>query len=375
MRHPDNLLGLLDELYESVLQPSMWSGAMRSLADFAGAQGTAYLTTDVQKQAILRGECEGLDPVLPLQYIEYYASREIRLAPALKYPVGAGFTEGALVDRREYERSEIYCDFLLPNDIPYVYGLWVTRSTTTASMFLFERSRRQGCFERNDEDRCGLVAPHLVRALHARDVLARARQRERVCFSLLDRLPVGVVLLDERLRVIESSSRATAVLDERTTLLLDESRIRASHASDDIRLQHALRAAASSRAQDRGPGSSVIVRGAGNPASLNVTVLPVRDSSVFSVVKPAAILLFSNRGLDARGAAIRAQRAFGLTQAEAVLACTLSSGITLREAAETLRRSVNTCKSQLKGIYQKLGCRSHTELAKALLSLDLSASG
>jgi DNA-binding NarL/FixJ family response regulator len=42
----------------------------------------------------------------------------------------------------------------------------------------------------------------------------------------------------------------------------------------------------------------------------------------------------------------------------------LFTGITLREAADHLQLSINTCKAQLKSIYSKTGCSSHVDLAK-----------
>ena len=55
-----------------------------------------------------------------------------------------------------------------------------------------------------------------------------------------------------------------------------------------------------------------------------------------------------------------------MTEAEAALASTLYSGISPREAADTLGLSINTCKTQLKSVYAKVNCRSHVQLVKKL---------
>jgi DNA-binding CsgD family transcriptional regulator len=59
--------------------------------------------------------------------------------------------------------------------------------------------------------------------------------------------------------------------------------------------------------------------------------------------------------------------ALRLTEAESRLAAVIFSGASLREAAEHLGKSSHTCKTQLKSIYAKSGCRNHVELTKALL--------
>jgi DNA-binding CsgD family transcriptional regulator len=83
------------------------------------------------------------------------------------------------------------------------------------------------------------------------------------------------------------------------------------------------------------------------------------------------IVFDPNRDAQQQTTAVR--RVLGLTDAEARLACALFTGITLREAAERLSLSVNTCKSELKSIYAKTGSRSHVDLAKAVLFAALSA--
>ncbi len=61
----------------------------------------------------------------------------------------------------------------------------------------------------------------------------------------------------------------------------------------------------------------------------------------------------------------------GLAKAEAALAQSLFGGLTLKESAIDLGRSINTCKAQLKVIYCKTGCRSHSDLTKTLIMTAL----
>jgi DNA-binding CsgD family transcriptional regulator len=67
------------------------------------------------------------------------------------------------------------------------------------------------------------------------------------------------------------------------------------------------------------------------------------------------------------------REALHLTEAESRLASTLFAGVTLRQAAENLHVSVNTCKSHLKAIYAKTGCRSHADLVKIVFAATLGS--
>jgi DNA-binding CsgD family transcriptional regulator len=81
----------------------------------------------------------------------------------------------------------------------------------------------------------------------------------------------------------------------------------------------------------------------------------------------AGLMLIVDPEQAPRPRAALIQTALHLTRAEAALANKLFDGGSLRETAEALGRSINTCKAQLKSIYAKTGCRSHVDLAKALM--------
>jgi DNA-binding CsgD family transcriptional regulator len=68
------------------------------------------------------------------------------------------------------------------------------------------------------------------------------------------------------------------------------------------------------------------------------------------------------------------REALHLTDAEALLATTLFAGGTLRRAADELRVSINTCKSQLKSIYAKTGCRNQADLVKTVFAAALGSA-
>lgn len=83
--------------------------------------------------------------------------------------------------------------------------------------------------------------------------------------------------------------------------------------------------------------------------------------------RAACILIIFDPERSPRSSLATVKGALALTDAEASLAFVLFTGVTLQEAATRLELSVNTCKTQLKSIYAKTGCRSHVDLAKVLM--------
>jgi DNA-binding CsgD family transcriptional regulator len=66
---------------------------------------------------------------------------------------------------------------------------------------------------------------------------------------------------------------------------------------------------------------------------------------------------------------------FGLTPAETRLALKLQAGLTLAEAGRDLDISINTVRNQLRAIFDKLGLRRQSELARTLAQLAALAGG
>jgi DNA-binding CsgD family transcriptional regulator len=365
MSDPRQLFQCVEHLYESVLDDASWPKAMRAMAQFAGSSSTFYITANTVTATIAASECSGIDPCVNQQYLEYYAAKEVRLAPALAFPVGQPMTDETLLDKHTYRNSEIFRDLLQPHDVPHVMAVWVAKGLTAASIFAFERTQHMGTFDRGDVQRCLAVVPHLVRALNARESLRAMRQQRNIYAELLDRLSFGTLLLDESLRVIETSPAARRILDAATTLVFSEGRIQATSFADDARLQRALSHAAAYRRDYAVPGDSLSLL-APNGGRVNVVVLPVVSPELFTPLTPVVLVLLFDPSTARLPASSKLQGALGLTDAEARLASALFTGITLRESAERLHLSINTCKTQLKAIYSKLGCRNHVDLAKCL---------
>ncbi|MDP1617669.1 helix-turn-helix transcriptional regulator [Phenylobacterium sp.] len=66
---------------------------------------------------------------------------------------------------------------------------------------------------------------------------------------------------------------------------------------------------------------------------------------------------------------------FGLTRAETRLALKLQGGLSLAECGRDLDISVNTARNQLRAIFEKLGLRRQSELARTLAQLAALANG
>jgi DNA-binding CsgD family transcriptional regulator len=360
------LLGLVGQLYESVLDDHALPNALASLADYSGASAACYVTADAHTGGVLSADLINYDPDYQRRYVAHYGRKDLRIPPTLIVPVGEPITEHRFVDRETFERSEIYNDFLVPADIPHIMAVWVAKSTDSLAAVSLQRSLRQGRFLVEDEQRYKIVIPHLIRALRLRNELTALRAQLAHAMDVVDHLPFGVVFLDRAGRILHASHAATALMSAGNAIVCRDGAIRALDSADDQRLSRAIFRTCEADSSNDIPGDTILVRAAAPGRPITIAVLPLSVPPPLGPSHARCLLVVLNPDAAHLGAAELVERLLKLTRSEARLACALSGGVRLKDAAEQLAVSVNTCKAQLKSIYAKTGCKSHVDLARAV---------
>jgi PAS domain-containing protein len=364
-----SLLQVVGSLHDSVIDDDKWLGALQQIADFTGGSGAVHIIASPATAEVLHSQSVGLDPVVNERYLQHYAAKDIRIPPAIPLPVGQVVTEQSLVEPRELERSEIYGDLLSPFDIPHVMAAWLRKEAAGLEVVVIEGSHRHGPFSDQAQQRFKLVVPHLVRAVRLRDMLALARRAKHAYRLALESLPFGVIMLNEHGCILDATRAAERTLRNADGLTAVRGRVHATATNDDSRFQRLIHDAVTTGRRARAAGGSIALRS--ESGSLSVTVIPVSPQELLVSPQPAALLIVVDPKYAPPPNAGAIQRRFGLTKAEAALAAALFDCSSLREASVALGRSINTCKSQLKLIYQKTNCRHHADLAKKLLMTAL----
>jgi len=362
------LLNIVDRLYASVLDDSIFPDALSAIADYAGAKGTFWLRADRTSGRVIESLGVGTDPAVQLEYDQYYGARDVRIPPSLEAPLGYLVTEDSFLERADFQRSEIYNEFLVPHDIPHILAVWASKTPTNVAAVSLQRNRRQGRFTDIDKRRLAPVIPHLLRSLQMRSLVEPLRQERDAYLSAIDRMPFGVIFIDASGLVSDVSGPAQAILQSASGLTVKHGKLSAQNSSDDATLQRLIRASTRTMPSEAVESRTCSVRSLNGQRPLKIFVIPIQlTAAAFALTQECAVVIFGSEGSSRPNMAIVA-RSMGLTHAEASLACALFSGLTLIEAANQLGLSLNTCKSQLKAIYIKTDCHSHVDLAKAMFA-------
>ncbi len=197
--------------------------------------------------------------------------------------------------------------------------------------------------------------------------------------AVLERLDVGVVLLDAAGRPSFINARAERIVARGDGLRADQNGVTASFLADGRALQAAITttagAADGARTGDaaRGPAAGTEARRVylsrpSGLASLVVTVIPLgkladdgrpdAPCTALFIVDPEAPLRIDTQGLG---------MAYGLTPREASIAALLSRGADLTQAASTLGIGTSSAREYLKRALDKTGTRRQANLVRLVL--------
>jgi len=211
-----------------------------------------------------------------------------------------------------------------------------------------------------------LLVPHLATAcrlhatIHENAALAEA----------LDRIPMGVILLDSQYRPVLSNRTARSILELDDGFSIDSTGPHAGRLGEDAALRQLLRAAIEDEGAGRNAGSQfmAISRRSARRA-FPVMVSRLHSAIGDSVLRDAVAALFIS-DLEGRsfGRSGLLRDLYDLTRAEAELVDLLCDGVAIDEAARRRNVTINTARSQLKQVFAKTETSRQADLVRLVLA-------
>ena len=243
------------------------------------------------------------------------------------------------------------------------------RTGTRLTLWLF-RDLTAEAFDAEEVSLCEILAPQLRRGLELSQRIGASEVERSLYSSALDRLSVGVVIIDMSGKVVSCSVKAEDALAARDGLQMQAGKLRATAAKDDRELQAAIRIAM----QKATGGESDGMRGlaltkSSGVRNLGIIIQPVPGREGGGVMTAATVAIYfrdPDENADVANDLVR--QLFDLTPAEAAVARRLASGLSLEDAASSLEISRNTARAHLRSIFSKSGITRQTELVRLMLN-------
>lgn len=243
------------------------------------------------------------------------------------------------------------------------------RAGTRLTLWIF-RDLMDEPFDADDASLCEILAPQLRRGLELSQRMGANEVERSLYSSALDRLSVGVVIIDTSGKIVTCSVKAEEALASRDGLQMQAGKLRATEAKDDRALQSAIRSAMLKAAN----GESEDMRGlaltkSSGHRNLGIIIQPVPGRRAGGVMTAATVAIYirdPDENADVANDLVR--QLFDLTPAEAGVARRLASGLSLEDAASSLEISRNTARAHLRSIFSKSGITRQTELVRLMLN-------
>lgn len=356
----------------------LYSGCALSLVvplEAGSSVADAVRTNVATEQISLEWHAPSVTPEFTELFVQHF-----RVAPANPYLEPRAFApspasvhlSSELAHPRDVTRSAMYNEWMKPQGLSSAVGLVAYLEENgrpdMPALHLFRRVGRRE-FIASERRTLSLLVPHIRQAIHSRWRVA-ALEAERTAFAdVLDRLTIGVILLDSRGRMCGANQAAEAILRSGHGINYVDSRLAADKPQTTRQLQHLVREAGSTaRGMGTGGGGSILLPRQNAP-SLAVIVAPLRAAGAeLREASPAVIVFLTNPALDPPTVEEVLRSLHDLTPREAQLARGLADGWSLNDAARHLGTTISTERKRLSAIFQKTRTDRQATLVKLVLT-------
>jgi DNA-binding CsgD family transcriptional regulator len=267
-------------------------------------------------------------------------------------------------DEATLARDPFYAEFLGRIGLRYFISGVLTNTRRQFGVVAVQRSPKQGHVGGSEIKRMRLLLPHLQQAL---DVAARLGQRvdARASFEhALDWLADGVALIGSDGAVTYANDALQTMARRNDGLRIAKGRLIFAAPDAAARLQAAI--GCIDGLHDGNPGPlQVSDFAAARPSGAPPYVVSTRP--LFGNSPDSRAIIFIHDPLRRHAVAIDLLREmFGFTEAEASLAQSIQSGVSLAEYARTRAVSLNTVYTHLRRLKEKTGCNRMPALIRKL---------
>ncbi len=225
---------------------------------------------------------------------------------------------------------------------------------------------------------CRRLDPHLAQAcLNAAERLVLDHRIEHM-HELMDYAPVGLIHVDMDGSFAWMNRMASRLLHAGEGLEVRDGRLAARDSDTDQTLRHAMTNLIENR---RRVQALPIPRAGRLPLGLVLTRRPKAPTlprgepiGTIAIMDPERQFSADSDQASAQTAPLLRQL-YGLTDAEARLAVAITAGSTPQQVADRSGRSLETVRTQLKGVFRKLGVSRQTDLVRVLSPTLLNQDG
>ncbi|MTV36301.1 helix-turn-helix transcriptional regulator [Duganella radicis] len=351
-------------IYQSVLEAEPWRSSMALISEYMGCTSTTIVVRPSSSTDLGYLVCH---PTNGKEFETAYKTKWHLFDPFVNLPHERVVLISDVMTDRVWQDSSFFQDYLrfgMPADADHGMGVDMVTSAGTVSRLRLYRYPELPPFSQEDKRRLSMLVPHIKQALTLTAQMTRNEAVREIYEEGLDRLNIGVLVLDEHAQLLRANPVACHLLAAGDGLRLVGRELETCTPAETRELRRLLTDAGTvaamslSRPSGRRKMAAVVRR------------IPMVEESD-GRCRPTHAIFLRDPDAQARPAQEIARQLFDFTPAEANFSIELVNGLSLDDAAVKLGIRRNTARAHLRAIFMKAGVTRQSELVRVLLNAVL----
>ena len=270
---------------------------------------------------------------------------------------------------RDLEQNAFYQQVMKPGHVEHYPGMWFSEPRGWRCLIRLMNRPDKPDYDATDKALLQSLQPHLETALSLFAESKRSKSELREFYASLDRLMIGVIVLDGTGEIVDTNQAARSICATNPLIRIRNDRIFLNTSKNKNEYNRILSAAIQAYEHAEGEAFVETLRAeATGGEQLDMLIRTVGRIDRYVGTQSPAVVVYISDGEDRFNMHEKLlEKLFGLTATEARLAALLTNGRTLSEAAVILGVTENTVRGYSKIIFSKLGINRQADLIRVIL--------
>jgi DNA-binding CsgD family transcriptional regulator len=368
--HSDLFEKLLDKIYDAATDDQLWAPIFREISTLTNSVGGVLLGQSQSPRLLHFARHYNTDAECLRALRDRHVLNPWTLHMQKFHPAGTVVLSDSILPLTELRRTAFFDEVMRPQDLGHAAMIGLSQKPDFGVGFCLNRGPRQGPYSEQQRYLLERLTPHLMRTVQFGFQLGAYKALQRMEYSTLDRITVGVALLDRNAGVlfVNKGLRSMAIDG---ALSLRNQRLSSYSVPHAKRLNDLVHSAS------RGaPGATMAIPHPIDGRSVAVLVSSVRSRDLdrfasLDIRDAAAMVFVLDPAISTTIPPEWVMDAYGLTLAEARVALHAALGHSVAAVGAQLKISPNTVKTHLRRVFAKIGVHRQAELVSIIASLKL----
>ena len=363
------LLALIEEIYESAVDPVRWMGTLTRVSEALGCRFMSIVPYADPDEIIMS---KGAETAME-GYRGHWSRHDTMVKVGIRNRHFTGLVcDWSAIGIAEMARDPYYQEYRRDNDLGHCIGSTFQPVEGEFTAIGLNYGYGEAPLEPIALRQVETVLRHMTRALK---VSARMPDRDRDRQTLVEtiaRVQCAAAILDHDARLLLVNAAFERLADD--GLRVVDGRLRCADRNSQRGLERTIRGGDPLREDDRG-GIAFIARPSGRRALMSRAVRLAREGTIGLSTAPRSgarkLLLVVDLDAESVVTSEVALRSLGLTVAEARVAAMVGGGRSSRETAASLGVTEGTVRSHLKHVFSKTEVSRQSELTRLVQALSV----